>query len=169
MIHDEGGGTVRPGPGREPVLTYRMAPRDLDRLRRSVTILAEIAIAAGAREVFTSVFGFPPITTMDQAHAMERARYDATRIECMAFHPLGSARAANDPRRGAVDQAGESFELPGLFVADGSILPTSIGVNSQVPIMSMATRIAWRIAERFPRILAATRAAGDMGRLTLTA
>jgi choline dehydrogenase-like flavoprotein len=168
LIHDEGGGTVRRGPGREPVLTYRMAPRDLDRLRRSITILAEVAIAAGAREVFTSVFGFPPIASMDQARAMERAAYDARRIECMAFHPLGSARAANDPRRGAVDQNGESFELPGLFIADGSILPTSIGVNSQVPIMSIATHLARRLAERFPRLRAQARAAGDVASWTLS-
>jgi choline dehydrogenase-like flavoprotein len=163
MIHDEGGGVARPGPGREPLLAYRMAPRDLERLRRSITILTELAMAAGAREVFTSVFGFPPITSMDQARAMEHTAYDARRIECMAFHPLGSARVSNDPRRGAVDQDGESFELPGLFVADGSILPTSIGVNSQMPIMGMATRIAWRLADRFPRLVARARAAADTG------
>jgi choline dehydrogenase-like flavoprotein len=151
------------------VLTYSMAPRALERLRRSITILSEVAMAAGAREVFTSVFGFPPITSMDQARAMEHARYDARRIECMAFHPLGSARVANDARRGAVDQGGESFELPGLFVADGSILPTSIGVNSQVPIMSMATRLAWRLAERFPGLLAQARAAGDVAGRALSA
>lgn len=151
MIHDEGGGTVRPGPGREPLLWYEMAPRDLARLRRSITILTEIAFAAGAREVHASVFGMPSIRTMDEARAMERADLDARRIECMAFHPLGSARVANDPRRGVVDQRGECFELPGLFVADGSVLPTSIGVNSQVPIMAMATRTARGIAARWKR------------------
>lgn len=169
MIHDEGGGSVRPGPSREPILRYQMAPIDLARLRHSVTILAEIAMAAGAREVFTSIFGFPSITSMDDAHKMETAGYDARRIECMAFHPLGSARMSNDPRRGVVDQSGECFALPGLFIADGSILPTSIGVNSQVPIMSMATRIAWRLAERFPKLLAESRRAGDVGRLALSA
>ena len=55
------------------------------------------AMAAGAREVITSVFGFPTLTSMDQARALEREPYDARRIECMAFHPLGSARVANDP------------------------------------------------------------------------
>lgn len=154
MIHDEGGGRVRRGPGREPLVWYEMAPRDLARLRRSITILSEMALAAGAREVYTSLLGAPPVTTVDEARAIERARVDARRIECMAFHPLGSARVANDPRRGIVDQSGECFELPGLFVADGSILPTSIGVNSQVPIMAMATRIAWRMAERFERLAA---------------
>lgn len=152
MIHDEGGGAVRPGLSREPIFWYAMAPRDLARLRRAITILCELSIAAGAREVYTSVFGFPPITSMDEAVAMERAPLDARRIESMAFHPLGSARAANDPRRGVVDASGECFELPGLFVADGSILPTSIGVNSQVAIMAMATRVGWRIDERFRRL-----------------
>jgi len=148
MIHDDGGGTVRPGLGREPLLWYDMAPRDLGRLRRSITLLSEMALAGGAREVFTSILGAPPITTVDQARALERAPLDARRIECMAFHPLGSARVSNDPRRGVVDQNGETFELPGLFVLDGSILPTSIGVNSQVAIMSMSARLAWRLADR---------------------
>src|SRR5204862_8227003 len=102
--------------------------------------------------VYSSVFGLPPITSVEQARRLETERIDARRIECMAFHPLGSARTANDPRRGIVDEWGHAFELPGLFVADGSVLPTSIGVNSQVPIMSMATRIAWGIDERFARL-----------------
>ena len=42
----------------------------------------------------------------------------------------------------------QSFEVEGLYVADGSILPTSIGVNSQVPIMSMATHLGWRLADK---------------------
>jgi choline dehydrogenase-like flavoprotein len=34
-----------------------------------------------------------------------------------------------------------------LFVVDGSILPTSLGVNPQLSIMAMATRIAWHLRE----------------------
>jgi choline dehydrogenase-like flavoprotein len=58
---------------------------------------------------------------------------------------------ATDARRGVVDESGRSYEVDGLYIADGSILPTSIGVNSQVPIMTMATRLAWRLAERATR------------------
>jgi choline dehydrogenase-like flavoprotein len=169
MIHDEGGGRVRSGPGREPLLTYEMAARDLQRLRRSMTILCEMAIAGGAREVMTPVFGLPTVSNMDQAVALERTPYDARRIECMAFHPLGSARAGNDPRRGIVDARGECFDLPGLFVADGSILPTSIGVNSQVPIMALATRITHGINERFPRIARGGSRPARRGRATAAA
>jgi choline dehydrogenase-like flavoprotein len=47
-----------------------------------------------------------------------------------------------------VDPDGQSFEVRELFVADGSILPTSLGVNPQLSIMAMATRIAWKLRER---------------------
>jgi choline dehydrogenase-like flavoprotein len=151
MVHDEAGGHVTAGIGREPTLVYGMAPRDLMRLKKGMRVLAEIALEAGAEQVILPIFGMPAITSRKQALEMERDPLDARRIECMAFHPLGSARMANDPRRGTVDESGECFAARGLFVADGSILPTSIGVNSQVPIMAMATRIAWRLDERLSR------------------
>jgi choline dehydrogenase-like flavoprotein len=148
MIHDDGGGRVWPGLGREPVLTYRMSPRDLLRLRRSFRILSEIALAAGAKEVVPPVFGIPPVRSVAEARRLETDPIDPRRIECLAFHPLGSANVGRDARAGVVDSDGECYGLPGLFLADGSILPSSIGVNSQVPIMALATRIAWRLGER---------------------
>jgi len=147
LVHDEGGGTVRPGSGREPILTYRMAPPDLLRLRRAMSILAEMAFAAGAREVYSPIFGHGPVRSMAEMTRLVES-VDARRIECLAFHPLGSARMSNDIRRGVVKPDGETYEVRDLYVADGSILPTSIGVNSQLPIMAMATRIAWQLAER---------------------
>lgn len=148
MVHDEAGGHVTTGFGREPTLVYEMAPLDLQRLKKGMRVLAEMALEAGADEVILPIFGMPAITTRKAALAVETDPIDARRIECLAFHPLGSARMANDARRGTVDVHGECFEVPGLFVADGSVLPTSIGVNSQVPIMAMATRIAWGVRDR---------------------
>jgi choline dehydrogenase-like flavoprotein len=149
MVHDEPGGRVKRAPwGREPLLRYDMAPRDVARLRRGMRLLAEMALEGGAEEVLAPVFGLAPITGTSGLEALEHDPLDARRIECMAFHPLGSARIANDPRRGVVDVAGRVYELAGLYVADGSVLPTSIGVNSQVPIMTMATRIAWRLRDQ---------------------
>jgi choline dehydrogenase-like flavoprotein len=128
-----------------------MAPRDLACLRRSITILAEMALAGGAREVYLPIFGQGPLASIAEIRALEHTPMDARRIECIAFHPLGSARMATDPKRGVVDSSGETYEVKDLYVADGSILPTSIGVNSQVPIMTMATRLAWRLAEKLAK------------------
>jgi choline dehydrogenase-like flavoprotein len=152
LIHDEGGGTVRPGTGREPILSYRMGALDLVRLRRAISILAEMAFAGGAREVYLPIFGQGPVRSMADVRRLENV--DARRIECLAFHPLGSARMSNDIRRGVVKPDGETYEVRDLYVADGSILPTSIGVNSQLPIMAMATRIGWQLADRLRRAAA---------------
>jgi choline dehydrogenase-like flavoprotein len=100
---------------------------------------------------------------MDGVRAMEAAEIDARRIECMAFHPLSSARAARDPRGGLVDERGEAWELPELFVVDGSVLPTSIGVNSQIAIMATATKLAWEIDRRTAPLRAGRGASVQVG------
>ncbi len=149
LIHDEGGGVLRPPVlGREGLLVYEMAPRDLLRVRRSMTILGEMALAAGAVEVHLPVFGSPPMRSVEALRKFEHEALDPRRIECISFHPLGSARMANDPRRGVVAPSGEVYGARGLYLADGSVLPSSIGVNSQEPIMAMATRIAWGLCDQ---------------------
>jgi len=148
MVHDAGGGRVRPGPAREPILTYRMAARDLVRVRRLITILGEIAFAGGARVLYPPVFGIDGIHSVEELRRLEHEPIDPRRIECIAFHPLGSARMAARAEDGIVSPSGEVFDVKGVFVADGSVLPTSIGVNSQLPVMAMATRTARLIRDR---------------------
>ena len=147
MIHDDGGGRVMRWLGREPLVTYRMSGRDRHRLWRGIGILGELAFAAGAREVLLPIFGEGPIKTPQQLRALVAAPPTTRKVECMSFHPLGSARMSADERWGVVKPTGETWSTRNLFVADGSVLPTSIGVNSQLPVMAMALRIARGIAE----------------------
>lgn len=66
-------------------------------------------------------------------------------------HPLGGCRLAEDGTRGVVDQYGRVFDASrpgaqgfhkGLFIADGSIIPTALGVNPSLTISTLALRIA---------------------------
>ena len=59
----------------------------------------------------------------------------------------GTCRLGTDPRTCGVNAAGERHGVRGLFVADGSLLPTGLGVNPQATIMALATVIAERAAE----------------------
>jgi choline dehydrogenase-like flavoprotein len=63
----------------------------------------------------------------------------------MAFHPLGTARAGADPRRSVTDASGLVHGVPGLYVADASVVPTALGVNPQITIMALAARMAFRL------------------------
>ena len=107
MVHDEAGGTVRRGFGREPIITYRMVPRDKERLLRCITILGKMAFAAGAKEVLAPVFGMPSIKSEAELVALEQSPPKMHRIECLAFHPLGSAKMSVDARAGVVKPSGE--------------------------------------------------------------
>jgi choline dehydrogenase-like flavoprotein len=148
MLHDDGGGRVWGNPfGREPVLTYRMSKRDKSRVPILLRRMAEIFFAAGAKDVFIPVLGSEPI----QADAMESYAWDALpfkKLECSSQHPLGSCHMGASASDSVVDPSGRTWDVPNVWVADGSLLPTSLGVNPQLTIMAMATRVAFKMLER---------------------
>jgi choline dehydrogenase-like flavoprotein len=152
MIHDHGGGRVRRWLGREPLVTYRMAADDRPRLMRAMEIVARMAFSAGAREVAMPIFGLDPLQSVRELDDFAANPPAMHRIECTAYHPLGTARMSADPASGVVRESGETWQIANLFVADGSVLPTSIGVNSQIGIMAIADKIARGIAADWPRL-----------------
>jgi cholesterol oxidase len=67
--------------------------------------------------------------------------------ELVTVHPLGGCPMGDDADKGAVDHAGRVFRdsgepWQGLYVADGAILPTSLGVNPLLTITALAERVA---------------------------
>jgi cholesterol oxidase len=54
---------------------------------------------------------------------------------------------ADDPRHGVVDQWGQVFGFPGLYVADGAAMPGPVGVNPSFTIAAFADRVAEGILE----------------------
>ena len=52
---------------------------------------------------------------------------------------------------GVVDSYGAVFNYPGLYVADGSVMPGPVGSNPSLTIAALARRFAQRMAERLPR------------------
>ena len=62
-------------------------------------------------------------------------------------HPLGGCPMADDPALGVVDDAGRAYGYPGLYVLDGSIVPTALGVNPSKTIAALAERGAARLRE----------------------
>jgi choline dehydrogenase-like flavoprotein len=61
----------------------------------------------------------------------------------MAFHPMGTARADARPEHGVVDGGLRVHETDNVWVSDASVIPSSIGVNPQITIMALATRLAY--------------------------
>ena len=63
-----------------------------------------------------------------------------------AYHPMGTCRMGADPRTSVVDSFGQAHDVPGLWVLDASIVPSSTVVNPQITVMALASRGARRLA-----------------------
>ncbi|HET9530685.1 MAG TPA: GMC family oxidoreductase, partial [Blastocatellia bacterium] len=62
-------------------------------------------------------------------------------------HPLGGCNTGDTPETGVVSHKGEVFGHRNLYVADGAIVPTALGVNPSRTIAALAERIAGIIAD----------------------
>ena len=69
----------------------------------------------------------------------------------ITVHPLGGCPMGRSPERGVVDEFGEVYNHPNLYVADGSVLPGPVGPNPALTIAAVADRIADHIIEEAPR------------------
>jgi cholesterol oxidase len=61
-------------------------------------------------------------------------------------HPLGGCNMGTDRENGVTDHAGRVFGYPGLYVADGSIVPEAVGLNPSRTIAALAERIAAHVS-----------------------
>ena len=136
MVSDSSRGSVRALAGR-PLIRYSLGEQDLARFRTGLARMEELFRAAGAREVYLP---------LPQSVAPHRAR--ARDLKLMAFHPLGTARADARPAHGVVDGDLRLHGVRGVHVADGSVVPSSLGVNPQLTIMALATRLAFGLLGR---------------------
>jgi choline dehydrogenase-like flavoprotein len=148
MVRDDSVGRVRRGPAGRPLATYELSDRSRRRLQTGATLLAEMLIRGGAREVLPGIAGISPIRTVEEARALATRRISPTAYRLLGAHPLGTCRMGPTRDSGVVDFDHRVFGTDNLYIADGSVVPTSLGVNPQVTIMAMALRAADRIAAR---------------------
>jgi cholesterol oxidase len=69
----------------------------------------------------------------------------------ITVHPLGGCPMSDDPATGVVDEWGAVHGYDGLYVLDGSIVPTAIGVNPSKTIAALAERGVERLLAERPR------------------
>ena len=64
------------------------------------------------------------------------------REKLVTVHPIGGCPMGDTTEKGVVRPNGEVFGYDNLYVADGSIIPASLGVNPSLTIGALASRIA---------------------------
>lgn len=103
-------------------IQWDYAAENADLVARQIAAMRDLTRAYGGT--------FAPLPTWD---AFRRI---------ITVHPLGGCRLADSPENGVVSTRGEVFGHPGLYIADGSVIPTSLGFHPVMTISAVAERIA---------------------------
>ncbi len=148
MVHDETSGEVDVDGDGRPVLRYTMIESDRRQLAKGLVACARLLFAGGAREV--TIPAIPPvrITSVAELDGIDTSVLRPHSVPLTAVHPMGTMRMGEDPAISVVRSTGEHHQLRGLFVADGSLFPTSIGAPPQISIYAFALHLAPHVIER---------------------
>ena len=130
-------------------LRYRLARTDAHHLVRGMQAAARIHLAAGAREACSVHVDPAVMRTEADIAALATRRLAPNRFALFSAHVNGTCRMGTDPRTSGTTPDGERHGVPGVYVADGSLLPTALGVNPQATIMALGSMVGERIAARW--------------------
>lgn len=123
-------------------IRYRLPAADRHMLGRAIRATAELHLAAGARVVRTIHQPEYSLTGTSDLTGLGARPLTANRIGLFSAHVNGTCRIGRDARTSGCAPDGQRHGVPGLYVADGSLLPTAPGVNPQLTIMALASIIA---------------------------
>ena len=141
MLHDQTTGTVRPDGELGVKIDYVPTPEDQRELLAGLRACAQLLFASGAKRVL-----IPSRTPMTLESPADIRKLDALTwtpglFQPTAVHPMSSVPMGDDPHVAAVDSQGRHHHLRGLWVADGSLLPTSIGGPPQLSIYALGLHV----------------------------
>ena len=146
FLPEERGGTVAErGRGRLS-FTYERTPALHEAMREAMKAMARIHLAAGAKEALT--FHETPLRMRSERDlaAIDDAPVGPNRCSMFTAHQMGGAPMGEDAQTALVDSRLKHHHLDNLYVMDGSVFPTSLGVNPQISILGISSLAASALA-----------------------
>ena len=147
LVDDSSSGFIKAAPFGIDRIRYDVNDFDQERFIRGVQRLSQLFFSAGARKVYTPFNEVPTLDHPEQIRRLADVSPKVKHTEYFTAHLMGTCRMSTASEEGVVKPNGESWDLPGLFIADASVMPGTIGVNPQVTIMALARLIGESIAE----------------------
>lgn len=156
LLHDQSAGSVTPGASpAKPTIRYQLSDEDRRQLAEGLLHCVECLFAGGAKRAVIGWWRDPlELRPGDDLSVILRRGVHPGEIALASTHPQSTCRMGGDPRSSVVNEFGECHDVPGLFVADMSVFPTSLGAPPQITTAALADRTAHHILARWREIAA---------------
>jgi choline dehydrogenase-like flavoprotein len=140
LVAGDEGGTVSLRPGGLPKLDYPIREPLIEAFRASTKVLAQLHLAAGAVEVGS--LHTTPVRIRSEAELgrLSEAEYGAFHHAIFSAHQMGGCAMGPRGDTSVVRNDLRHHELANLYVVDGSVLPTALGVNPSQTVYTLAHR-----------------------------
>ncbi len=148
FLPDDDGGTVSLRRDGRVRLDYPIRPALARAFRASHEVLARVHLAAGARLAATSHTPRVEIRAETDLAALDAVSYGAFAHPIFTAHQMGGCAMGPDPETSVVDPELRHHRVRNLFVVDGSVFPTSLGVNPMESILGVAHRAVGQVAAK---------------------
>lgn len=140
LLKGDEGGTVSVRSDGRAKLDYAVSPRLAEGFRHATVSLAKIHLAAGVKRALSTHMDNVLLTSEADLPALEAAPYGAHEHAIFSAHQMGGCAMGATKESSVVNNKHQSWEIPNLFVVDGSVLPTALGVNPSETVYALAHR-----------------------------
>ena len=145
LTRDREGGRVSIDKQGMPLIDYVLSDFDRANMLTGVRAAAEIHAAAGAHTIYLPHGTLPTLQVEDGQISnpevltqLEHLSWKPNQFGLYSAHQMSTCRMGGDPATHPLKLNGETVEVRGLFVADGSAFPACSGVNPMLTIMALA-------------------------------
>jgi len=146
LVGTESNARIAPALTGGPDVIYEPTAGDRRKLADALIELGRILFAAGAQRVMVNSWNYYEFTSPDQLAELIRIVLDPEELALGTGHPQGGNALSQKTDWGVV---GPNFRVHGwdnLYVCDASVFPSSLTVNPQLTVMSLARYASSRIA-----------------------
>jgi len=145
---EDNGGEVQLNSDGYPMLDYQLSKPFWRAARHSMAAMAEIQFAAGAKQVMpVHQQGSLAYNFKSYQQKLLKLPFEALQLNIFSAHVMGGCAMGSEPDNAVVDDLGNAYQMENLSVIDGSMLPTSLGVNPQLTLYALARRCATNLVK----------------------
>lgn len=148
LIHDHNVGRVYWDDGQKRI-DYDLDDRDFESLRNALRATSRIYFAAGAKRVYLPTTRRTTIESESELDSVVNSLTNGKhKYRLTSYHPQGTMRMGADANKSVVAPDGRCHDLDNVYVPDASLFPSSIMVNPQVTVYTLASYIADQLKAR---------------------